>query len=887
VARLLYRILAFVLLPRRVWRRTGRDLQHTIDAVLEDARRGGSRKVFLAYMSELRELLRGAFQLRFGVLRARETPQPQFDLRTSNTRSNIMEGWIREMRLAVRSLVKRPGFAALAIITLALGIGANTAIFSVIHGAILAQLPFADPDRLVWLSDGHEDLSPVGVNQTVPNLLDLRDGSRLMQSMAIYTTGNANLATEESPDRVRLLMVSSEWLSVLGTPPQFGRDLAPEDDVAGAPRVALLTDEIWRTRFGADPNIVGQNLSIDSEPVQVAGVAPPEFRFPGNPQVIVPLQHDGGDFSRGWRNFNGVGRLAEGAEVENLSAELQSIFTRLVEEYPGPNEGWSTGAMPLRTMMAGRNTQSLYLLAGGVGLVLLIACVNVANLLIVRAENRHRELAIRYSMGARRAELLSHFLSEGLVLSLAGGALGVAGAYWGVDLLMALYGSTLPRADEIGLNGTVLGFAVLVSVLVGLLVGLVPLIRSRPDDLQDSLKEGARGASAQGSRLGRVLVIAEVALAVLIVAAAGLLTNSLWQMQQVELGVSDVDRVLTFNISLPQAKYSDAASINEFYDRITVEIEPVPGVEAVGLVNRLPLLGGSNLTNFPVYGDPERVSHFVSYRAVSPGYFDAIGVPLLAGRWLSASEFADSTTSSILINETLARELFQGGDALGQLVGPDWTDGGYLVVGVVGDIMGGNPTRPAPPAFYFPMVLDPGLFRSVVVKGRGDPLTLLPTLRQVVRRMDSEVPIFQTRTLEEIARQRLGMGRFAQSLFGVFAALALLLGAVGIYGVMSFAVSRRAREFGVRLALGASRGSVLRLVLGQGARLTIPGVFVGLAAAMGAARLMESILFEVSPLDPLTYVAVAVVLGVVSLGASYLPAYRATRLDPITSLREE
>ena len=448
VARLLYRILAFVLLPQRVWRPMGRDLLFTFDAVLEQAGRGRSRDVFQAFLSEISELFRGAYQLRFGVFRVRHTPQHQFDLQTSNTRSNFMEGWIREIRLAVRSLVKRPGFAALAIITLALGIGANTAIFSVIHGAILAQLPFADPDRLVWLSDGHEDLAPIGVDQSVPNLLDLRDGSRLLQSMAIYRYSDANLATEESPDRVRMLMATSEWLSVLGTPPQFGRDLGPEDDVAGAPRVAILTDEIWRTRFGADPNIVGQDVSIDSEPVQVAGVAPPEFRFPGDPQLIVPLQHEGGDFSRGWRTFNAVGRLAAGAEVETLSAELQSIFARLVEEFPEVNGGWSTGAMPLRTMMAGRNTQSLYLLAGGVGLVLLIACVNVANLLIVRAENRHRELAIRYSMGARRAELLSHFLSEGLVLSIAGGALGVAGAYWGVDLLMALYGATLPRAGE-------------------------------------------------------------------------------------------------------------------------------------------------------------------------------------------------------------------------------------------------------------------------------------------------------------------------------------------------------------------------------------------------------------------------------------------------------
>jgi predicted permease len=798
-----------------------------------------------------------------------------------------MEGWIREMRLAVRSLAGRPGFAVLAIATLALGIGSNTAIFSVIYGSLLQPLPYAEPDRLVWLSDGHENFGGAGVDQSIPNLMDLRAGSGLMGASAIYTYGDVNLATEESPQRVLVLTTTSEMLSVLGLPPRLGRDLLPEDDVAGSPRVAILSDELWRTQYGADPSIVNRSINIDSEPVQVVGVAHPEFSFPGDPQIIVPMQHVGADLQRGQRSYNAVGRLAAGAELAGLRVELQGIFDRLVAEYPESNDGWFTWADPLRTRVTGRNRQSLYLMAGGVGLVLLIACVNVANLLIVRAENRHRELAVRYALGANRAGLVSHFLSEALVLSLAGGALGVVGAYWGVDLLVALYGGSLQRADQIALNGTTMGLALGVSLLVGVVVGLVPLVRSRPDQLQDSLKEGARGTSAQGSRLGRALVMAEVALAVLIVAGAGLLTNSLWRMQQVELGVSDVDRVLTFNFSLPRAKYQDNSAINEFYNRLITELEPVAGVEAVGLVNRLPLLGGYNLTNFPVFGDPERVSHFVSMRSVSPGYLEAVGTPLIAGRWLETSEFADSQMNSVLINETLARDLFEGEDPLGQLVGPDWTGDGLLVVGVVGDIVGFSPTRPAPPAFYFPILANPRLQTSVLVRTVGDPYATLPTIRQIARRLDPEVPIFDVRTLEEIARASVGTARFAQSLFGVFAALALLLGAVGIYGVMSFAVSRRAKELGVRLALGASRASVLRLVLGQGARLTLPGVVIGLMGALAAGRLLGNLLFEVSPLDPVTYGVVALLLAVVSIGASYLPAYRATCLDPIQSLKEE
>jgi predicted permease len=799
-----------------------------------------------------------------------------------------MADWIRELKLAVRSLAGRPGFTLLAIATLALGIGANTAIFSVIHGSLLQPLPYADPDRLVWLSDGHESFGGSGCNQSVPNLMDLREGSKLLESSAIYTYGNVNLATEENPYRARVLTTSSEMLGVLGLPPQLGRDLIPADDHADSPRVAILTDELWRNHLAADPDIVNRTITIDSEPVQVVGVASAKLRFPGDPRIILPLQHIGADLPRGSRNYNAIGRLAKGAGLDELRAELQGIFSGLAQEYPQQNEDWFAYADPVRTWVTGRSRRPLLLLAGGVGLVLLIACVNVANLLIVRAESRRRELAIRCALGGSRAALLSHFVSEGLVLSLIGGALGVAGASWGVDLLVALFGGSLQRVNQISLNGTVLGAALATSLLVGVLVGLIPLLRTRSDRLQSLLNEGARGFSARASRLGKALVVGEIALAVLIVTGAGLLTHSLWRMQQVELGVSDVDSVLTFNISLPEAKYQDEAAINRFHDQLIAELQPVAGIRSVGLVNRLPLLGGSNITNFPSRVDPDRVSHFVSFRSVSPGYFDAVGVPLVAGRWLNTSEYANNEIGSILVNETLARELFQQGEnPVGQLVGPDWAEDGLLVVGVVGDIVGGNPMRPAPPAFYFPILANLDLSVSVIVRSTGDPYSLLPTIRQIVRRLDPEVPIFAERTLEEIARNRLGTSRFAQSLFGIFAALALLLGGVGINGVMSFEVSRRTRELGVRLALGASHGTLLRMVLGQAAMLTLPGVMLGLVAAWTAGSLIGGLLYEVSPLDPLTYGAVALVLAVVSLGAAYPPALRATRLDPIKSLHDE
>jgi predicted permease len=798
-----------------------------------------------------------------------------------------MEAWRRELKLAIRSLAGRPGFAALAILTLALGIGANTAIFSVIDGSLLRPLPYADSDRIVWLSDGHENFGGAGVDQSVPNLMDLRAGSRLLGSSAIYTTENSNIATAERPERVLVLRTSSEMLGVLGVPPRIGRDLLPEDDQAGSNPVAILTDEAWRNRFGGDPGIVGRTTTVDATPVEIIGVTPPGFSFPGMPEIIMPLQHVGAELHRGSRSYNAVGRLAEGAELAGLREELQGIFDRLVEEYPGPNEGWFTWADPIRDFATGRNRQSLYLLAGGVALVLLIACVNVANLLIVRAENRHREFAVRYALGAGRAGLVPHFLSEGLVLSLLGGAVGTLAAYWGVDVLVSLYGSSLQRADQISLNGTALGFALLVSLGVGLMVGVIPLVRTRSDRLQESLKEGSRGASARGSRLGRTLVMTEVALAVLIVVGAGLLTNSVWRLQEIELGVQNEERVLTFQVALPSAKYEEPAAVTNFFEPLVEDLERIPGVEAVGLVNRLPLLGGYNVTNFPVFGDPERVAHFVSIRSVTPGYFEAVGLPLLSGRWLDAAEFAEENLGPVLINETLARQLFGDDDPLGQLVGPDWSEEGLRVVGVVGDIVGGSPTRPAPPAFYFPRRADSNRNMSAVVKAAGDPYMLLPAIRQAVARLDGDIPVFRVRTLEEIARARLGSRRFAMSLFGVFAGLALLLGAVGIYGVMSYSVAQRSTELGVRLALGASRGSVLGLVMSQGARLTLPGIAIGLVLALASARLLGSFLYEVSALDPVTYGTVAAVLALVAMAATGLPAYRATRVDPITSIRNE
>jgi putative ABC transport system permease protein len=802
-------------------------------------------------------------------------------------RGLMMEGWIRDTKLAVRSLAKRPGFASLAIVTLALGIGANTAIFSVIHGSLLRPLPYATPDRLVWTSDTHTSFTGGGgADQSLPNLLDLRAASTLMESAAIYTFASANLATADRPERVRVLFTTSEMLGVLGVPPRLGRDLLPGDEVFGVPPVAILTDELWRNRFGADPGVIGQTTMIDSAPVEIVGVAAPSFTFPYNRQLILPLQHVGQDPSRGNRNYHAVGRLAPGAEMDGLQDELSAIFAGLVETYPGPNENWSTLVEPLRDWAVGRNQQSFFLLAGAVTLVLLIACVNVANLLLVRAETRQRELAVRYAMGAGRSGLIPHFLSEGLVLSLLGGILGCGVAYLGVDLLVAMYGNSLRRADQISLNTTALAFALGVSLLVGIVVGLVPLVRTQPDRLHHHLKEGSRGSSSRGSRLRQGLVIVEIALAVLIVAGAGLMMNSMWRLQQLDLGLTDMDRVMTLQISLPEAKYEGDETVGAFYDELVGGLERIPGVEAAAIVNRLPLMGGYNITNLPSVDDPERVAHFVEVRGITPGFFDATGIPLREGRLLDRSDFVEEPTA-ILINEELGRILFPGESPLGRNVNPGWTDGGFFVMGVVGDIHDMDVGRPPAPTLYYPTTLGPDRAMSVLVKAAGDPRSLLPAIRQSVEAIDREIPIHSVQTLQEIALSRLGTRRFAMSLFGVFAGLALLLGAVGIYGVMSFSVAQRSREMGVRVALGAPRASVMRLVLKEGARLTLPGVALGVGAALVSGRLLSGMLYDVSPLDPMTYVAVASLLTLVAMCATYIPARKATRVDPIASIRNE
>ena len=800
----------------------------------------------------------------------------------------MVDGWWREIRVAFRALKKRPGFIAATVGTLALGIGASTAIFSVINGAMLRPLPYPEPERLLFLSEsGKEQAVPGGSSMNPANFADLQATVRTIEGMTPYTFWTGNLTGEDRPQRLRGLMVGHDFFSTLGVQPFIGRDFSVEEGSVGGPDVAIVTYELWRDVFGGDRALVGRDIVLNSTPYTVVGVLPEGTEFPGTPRLYVPLQFVGAELSRGGRNLNGIGRLAAGVTLEMSQQDMMAAYAMLEEAHP-QNENWTAWADPLHNLIARPPQQrSLKLLGWAVGLVLLIACLNVANLLLVRAETRQRELAVRVALGAGKGRLIPHFLAEGLLLSVVGGALGVVVGYGGLKVIKSSFATMLPRANEIGLDTTTLLFALGLSLLSGIVVGLVPAVRMRSVDLQADLKDGARGASGGGSALRQSLVVGEISLAVVILAIAGLLGNSFYRVARIDTGLSDPEQVLVAQVSLGD-EYEDPGSRARFFQELITQVEALPGVTRAGLTSRLPLFGGNNFTSVPVVGDPERAARFVEWRMVTPGFFDAVGVRLEEGRMMDPSDAALDNVGTIMITRELSRQLFAEESPLGQRIDVFGNGVGMEIIGVVSDLRDLGHERPAPPGVYAATgnAVAPSS-AYIIVRTATDPLQVIPELRSLVQGLDPGLPVFGTRTLDDVVRQRLGARLFSISLLGVFAAVALLLGAIGIYGVMSYAVTQRTREMGVRLALGAKSVDVVRLVLRNGIRLTVVGLVIGLIGAWASTRWISAQLFGVEATDPLTYIAVAAVLGGVSLLASYLPARRASRTDPLEALRAE
>jgi putative ABC transport system permease protein len=802
-----------------------------------------------------------------------------------------MENLWQDIRYAVRMLVKKPGFTLIAAITLALGIGANSGIFSVVNAVLLRPLPFTEPEHLIkiWetFPNGFGTVSP-------PNLKDWREQNTAFTGIAAYQSAGYSLQGDHDSERVQAATVSANFFDVLGVLPQLGRSFRSGEDEPGQNRLVILSHDLWHRRFNTDSSIVGKNILLGGENYQVIGVMPPQIRFPSRlTEIWVPL-----DFTptqqaaRGSHSLLTLGRLKPGVSLEQAREQMVMIASRLEQQYQDSQAGRSVRLIPLQEELVQNVRPALIVLFGAVGMVLLIACVNVANLLLARAAGRRREIAIRAALGAGRGRLIRQFLTESLLLSIAGGALGLVLANWGVSALVILAGSVLPRANEIALDGRVVGFTMFLSLLTGVIFGLAPALQSSRTDVQTALKDtGNAGASPQRNRLRSLLVVAEISAALVLLIAAGLLLKSFWQLQQMDAGLK-AENLLTMSISLPTAKYSTSPAVDGFYQRLLEQISSVPGVQTAGMINMLPLQRWGY--NGPIYiqGDPPyKPGHepLAEIRIVSPAYFEAMGIRLTGGRTFNDHD-QDNSEPVVIINQALAAQYFRDRDPIGQRLGRDAGKSWRTVVGVVADVRQSGLTESSRAEIYYPYWQAGARDKqsmSLVVRATGEPTVLVAAVRNEVSAIDPSQPVYNVKTMETVINESVSDRRLNMTLLSIFAAVALILAVIGIYSVMSYTVTQSTREIGIRMALGAQSRQVLKLVVGQGLILTLTGIVIGVVGAFGLTRLLANLLYGVTATDPLIFTSVPALLVLVALSACYLPARRAMKMDPVVALRNE
>lgn len=817
-----------------------------------------------------------------------------------------MAAMSNDLRYAVRRLARAPGFTIVATVTLALSIGALTAVFSVVNGVLLEPLPLGAPDRVMSVANVGKDGK--GTATSALDYLDYRHQLTSFSSLAAYQNAAANLTGDGEPQQITLSRVGADFWRVLGLTPTLGRGFAPNEDQPQAAQVAILSDHLWRTRYNADPRVLGQTMMLDGTPRTIIGVAPASLTFPEKPDVWVPLVFSATDDltpdARGAHWLDLVGRLAPGVTVEQANRELVTVARRLELQYPESNTGLSGTVKPLQAAMVGNVRSALITLLAAVGFVLLIACVNVANLQLVRASTRETEIAVRTALGAGRWQIVRQLLVESVLLSLVGGALGVLLALWGVALLVRLGPQDLPRLNEVRVNGVVLGFTALVSLGTGLLFGIAPAIAAARTRLTSMLKDSARGSSgSRGSQRARAgLVMAELALAMLLLIGAGLLVRSFSRLMAVDPGFHP-DRVLTFGISAPPSKYGDRHALRTLTSDILTHVRAIPGVRSAALVAGLPLGGFTMRTSVHVVGTPterpaERKRTYITI--VSPDYFRTMGIPLRSGRDFSLHDGGGAPMVSI-IDETLAKRYFPGRSPVGQHIEIGWSQDtasaaggdtttvtlGGEVIGVVGDVRRQNLAIGADAETYVAIDQPTMNTFSVVVRTSGPPNVVEDQIRGAMRAVDPDLPLDHLRPLRDFVSMSVSRPRFYMSLIASFAAIALVLAAVGTYGVISYTVSQRSRELGIRIALGASGSKVMAHVLRPGLALAAGGVGIGIVASLALTRLISSLLFGVTPADPLTFVGVSIVLLSVAVVACVIPARRASRVDPLVAMRSE
>jgi putative ABC transport system permease protein len=808
----------------------------------------------------------------------------------------MMRTLLKDVRYAARVLARQPGFTLVAVLALALGVGANTAIFSVVKAVLLKPLPYPESDRLVWLREVNPANNIPDEPASAPNFNDWRTDARTLDGVAAYSETALTMTGDGEPERIPAAATSANFFRVLGVAPALGRDFLAEEETQGKNRVVVISHGLWRRRFGASPNVIGQALTFGGNQFTVVGVAPPDFKNPvpgAKPaEAWFPLAFNF-DPSRRRSDFLSVfARLKQGATVEQARAELEGVGARLARDYPATNTGWSVSLVPLREKVVGDVRLALLVLMGVVGFLLLIACANVANLLLARATSRRQEIAVRSALGAGRRRLVRQFLTESVLLALAGGALGLLFAWWGVELLVSLSPGNIPRLDEVGLDRSVLLFTFGVSLLTGVVFGLLPALQASKTDLASSLKEGgSRGATAGAgaSRLRNVLVVSEIAIAVVLLAGAGLMIRSFEAIRDVDPGFRP-DRTLTSDFSLPAAKYKEDAQVTSFFEQLGARAAAMPGVERVGLVSNIPFSGG-DIAGFVIDGRPEPPPEQVldaEYRVVSPDYFDVMGIPVVRGQLFTERDRAGSPAATV-INETMARRYWPGEDPIGKRInlGDPSSSPWRTIVGVVRDIRNESLDKEPYPQMYAPLAQFPRRQMTLVARTSGEPSALVPALRRDLSSLDKDLPLYNVRTMEQVLADSISRRRFQMLLITAFAGVGLLLAAVGIYGVISYSVAQRRHEIGVRMALGARATDILRLVVGQGLGLALAGVGCGLVAAFALTRVMASLLYGVSATDPVTFASVSLALLGVALAACLVPARRATKVDPMVALRYE
>jgi putative ABC transport system permease protein len=803
-----------------------------------------------------------------------------------------MDSLLKDVRYAMRSLLRRPGFTAIAIITLALGIGANTAIFSVVHGVLIQPLPYPEPDRLVALRQSNLTTTPAQPDAQVSpgNFLEWQRQSTSFSDLAAYRTVSYNLTGDGNPERLLAGRVSVGLFKLLGAQPLAGRDFVAEEDQPGREKVVIISEGLWLRRFGGSPDAVGKSLKLDGEDYAIVGVMPAGFRLPDQREreLWTPIAFKDNERTLHYaRYIEAIGRLKTDVSPGQANAEMAAIAARLEQEHPDANTGWTIRITPLLDFVVGDVKNVLWVMFGAVALLLLIACANVANLLLARAATRQKEIAVRAALGAGRTRILRQLATESFVLALLGAAAAWPLASWGLKALLASAPADLPRVATISIDTRALLFTLTIALLTAFLFGLAPALQVLKFDFDLALKD-QRSRNVRQQRIGNLLIAGEVALALMLLIGGGLLLRTVWRLNHVDPGF-DEENALAVTIQLPQKKYAAPQQVARFSEQLIQQVATLPGVEATGVARILPIVHdlptGFYFEGYARAKDNELPQ--TNYSAVSPGYFKAMGIPLVAGR-----AFTDHDTESAprvaIVSRTLAQRYFPNGDAIGKRINVNTGPESYReIVGIAGDVKQNGLSKETRPHAYEPFAQAPNQFMTLIVRSSTDPGSLVPAIRGKVLAIDSELPLQRTVTLDRMIANSIRQQRFTSLVLSVFAGVALLLAAAGLYGVISYSVAQRTHELGIRVALGAQVKDVMQLILRQGMTFVIAGEVAGIIGAFALTRLLSGLLFGVTPTDAATFIGVTAGLTFVALLACYIPARRATKVDPLVALRYE